>query len=227
MTDARLVRPSWRGRTNIDALTIACIEHAEALAGHPFAVTQGSYQGGAGDPKSAGTHDGGGVVDLSWCAHDACVGHLRRAGFAAWHRQPPSFDHHFHAVVIGHPLLAPAAARQVANYLAGRNGLANNGPDDGPRFDPIPRPIWPYPEDDMFSDEDRALLRETKVAAEKAAAQAERARKGSYERDKKLPGLVTDKVLAVLAASPVSTDGISADDIEEAVKSAIRDLVAD
>lgn len=41
-------------------------------------------------------------------------------------------------------------------------------------------------EDDMFSDSDRALLRETKAAAENAANQAKRAREGSYKRDKML-----------------------------------------
>lgn len=41
-------------------------------------------------------------------------------------------------------------------------------------------------EDDMFSDEDRALLRDTKAAAERAAKVAERAREGSYKRDKAL-----------------------------------------
>lgn len=219
MADPRLARPQWRGRTNVDALTIACIEHAEALAGHEFVCTQGSYQpSGGGDEKSAGTHDGGGVVDLRWCGHTACVGHLRRAGMAAWHRQPPSFDHHFHAVVIGHPLLAPAARDQVIDYLYGRNGLANDGADDGPRFDPIPRPIWPYPEDDMFSDDDRALLRDTKAAAEKAADQAERARKGSFERDKRIVELVTAKVVEAAPAGAV--DAVV---IEEAVKAALRE----
>ena len=157
MTDPRLVRPSWRGRTNVDALTIACIEHAEDLTAsyapvvaHEFVVTQGSYQDTV--EASAGTHNLGGVVDLVWCDHSECLYALRMAGMAAWHRTPAQgpWRDHVHAVVIGHPYLAPAAARQVTAYLSGRNGLANNGPDDGPRLDPIPRPVWPYPqEDDM------------------------------------------------------------------------------
>lgn len=147
MTDSRLVRPSWRGRTNVDALTIACIEHAEKLAGHEFVCTQGSYQSGAGDENSAGTHDLGGVVDLRWCGHYACIRHLRMAGLAAWLRTPAQgpWPHHIHAVVVGHPRLAASAQSQVFAYLEGRNGLARSGTDDGPRLDPIPRPVWPWP----------------------------------------------------------------------------------
>lgn len=171
MSDARFVRPSWRGRTNVDALTIACIERAESWAGHEFTVTQGSYQpSGGGDPKSAGTHDGGGVVDLRWCGHDACIGHLRRAGLAAWHRVPPSFDHHVHAVVVGHPKLSASAARQVDAYMAGRNGLANNGPDDGPRFTPTPLPVWPWPEPAPRKKPIRRTLRKVTAAIQQAKA---------------------------------------------------------
>lgn len=197
MTDPRLERPAWRGRTNVDALTAACIEHAETIGGHEFVVTQGSYQSGVA--ASAGTHDQGGVVDLRWCGHARCVKALRQAGMAAWHRSPaqgPWVDH-VHAVVIDHPLLAPAAMRQVLRYLAGRNGLANDADDDGPRLNPIPRPVWPWPpvEDDMFTDEDRADLK----AARKAA---ERAREGSYKRDRALIELArqsSEDVDAILA----------------------------
>lgn len=147
MTDPRLVRPQWRGRGNVDALTIACIEHAEHIGGHQFTVSQGSYQGGRGDINSAGTHDGGGVVDLRWCGHVGCVRALRRAGMAAWHRTPAQgpWPDHIHAVVIGHPRLAPSAARQVVAYIEGRNGLASSGKDDGPRLPEIERPVWPWP----------------------------------------------------------------------------------
>ncbi len=156
MTDPRLARPEWRGRTNVDALTIACVEHAEQIGGHEHIVTQGSYQGGGGDPLSAGTHEAGGAVDLAWCGHDRCLRALREAGMAAWHRTPAqgSWPHHVHAVVIGHPDLAPSAAEQVAAYLSGRNGLASNGPDDGPRLNPIPRPVWPWPQEDEVKPED-------------------------------------------------------------------------
>lgn len=171
MTDPRLARPSWRGRTNVDALTIACIERAEQIAGHRFTVTQGSYQSGAGDPNSAGTHDLGGVVDLAWCGHTRCVRALREAGMAAWHRtaaQGP-WPPHIHAVVVGHPRLARSAANQVTAYLNGRDGLASNGPDDGPRLDPIPRPVWPWPEEDQMTPKQEAKLDGLAVAVEHLA----------------------------------------------------------
>lgn len=158
MPDPRLERPYWRGRTNVDAVTIHGIERAEQIGGHEFVITQGSYQAGAGEPLSAGTHDRGGVVDLRWCGHSACIRALRVAGFAAWHRTPAQgpWPDHVHAVGIGHPYLAPAASRQVDAYRAGRNGLASNGPDDGPRIDPIPSLQWP-PEDDMNADDWKRL----------------------------------------------------------------------
>lgn len=161
MSDPRLERPEWRGRTNVDALTIACIEHAEAIGGHKFTITQGSYQSGGGDVNSAGTHDRGGVVDLKWCRHNRCIRALRMAGTTASHRTPAQgpWKDHIHLVVIGHPDLAPAAQRQVDAYLADppRNGLKDNGPDDGPRLDPIPRPVWPWPKEDDMAQYDTLL----------------------------------------------------------------------
>ena len=144
MSDPRLVRPSWRGRTNVDALTIAAIERAEKIGGHEFVVTQGSYQSTVA--ASAGTHDGGGAVDLRWCGHLACIRALRVAGFAAWHRTPRQgpWPDHVHAIVVGHPALSASAASQVVAYRRGRNGLVSNGVDDGPSV-PIAPPIFPWP----------------------------------------------------------------------------------
>ena len=160
-----LTRPAWRGRTNVDLMTITAIEQAERLAGFQFEVTQGSYQGGAGDSRSAGTHDAGGVVDLRTRDLTAdqkrrMVRSLRRVGFAAWLRTPAQgFTEHVHAVLGGHPLLHPTAAAQWRAYLNGRNGLASNGPDDGPRihptptFNPDPTPDQSEEDDDMWLDD--------------------------------------------------------------------------
>jgi hypothetical protein len=105
----------------------------------PLVLTQGSYNAG-GVGASAGTHDGGGVFDirardLSTADRYRTVLVARQLGFAAWLRTPAQSDwpYHIHAVAIGCPDLAPSAARQVTAYKNGRNGLANNGPDDGPR----------------------------------------------------------------------------------------------
>lgn len=148
MTDTRLTRPRWRNRTNVDALTISVIERAEKALGRQLIITQGSYQSGV--KQSAGTHDDGGAVDFSTrglteAQKQRAVLELRKAGMAAWIRReiPGVWAEHIHGVVVGHPNLSRTAAAQVRAYRSGRNGLANNGPDDGPRLNPIPVPQWP------------------------------------------------------------------------------------
>ena len=97
-------------------------------------VTQGEYSNGA---LSAGTHSGGGVVDIAAGPGDyGMVAALRAAGFAAWLRTPAEgFAYHIHAVLMSAPDLSPEARAQVASYLAGGNGLANGGPDTGGGID--------------------------------------------------------------------------------------------
>jgi hypothetical protein len=150
--DPRLERPLFRGRTNVDALTIAVVEHAEQLGTHQLEIIKGSYQPPDGMSPSAHTHDLGGVIDLEWCGHNTCVLALREAGMAAWHRTPDQgpWVHHIHAVVIGHPLRHSSAIAQAGAYFARLNGL-DGSDDDGPQLDPIPRPVWPWPpqEEDM------------------------------------------------------------------------------
>lgn len=121
------------GKT-VDWLTKVALLAAEALLGYDLTITQGSYNGGK-VAASGGTHDGGGVIDLAGFDADRKVKVLRRLGFAAWHRTPDQgpWPEHVHAVQVGHARLSAAAKRQVAAYLAGRDGLAGNGPDDGPR----------------------------------------------------------------------------------------------
>lgn len=172
MADPRLARPLWRGRTNVDALTIAALEYAEKIAGKRFVVTQGSYQSSVA--ASAGTHDRGGAVDLRWSTvGNSGVLALRKAGFAAWHRTPAQggWVDHVHAVLVGHPDLAPSAARQVTAYRNGRNGLANNGPDDGPRLNPIPVFTWQEKDwlDMATESEVRKIVREELLAVLNAA----------------------------------------------------------
>jgi phage-related protein len=97
-------------------------------------ITQGEYSNGS---LSAGTHTGGGVIDIAAGPGDyAMVSKLRAAGFAAWLRTPAEgFAYHIHAVLMNHPDLSPQARSQVASYLAGGNGLANGGPDTGGGID--------------------------------------------------------------------------------------------
>jgi peptidoglycan hydrolase-like protein with peptidoglycan-binding domain len=135
-------RLSSHGAT-MNARTKAMLAKAESLLGRTLTVTQGSYNPG-GDPNSAGTHDGGGVLDLSvrgmpTATQTKVVRTLRTVGFAAWRRTPSQGDwpFHIHAVAISDTDLSPAAQHQVGDYYLGRNGLANQAPDDGPKVEKV------------------------------------------------------------------------------------------
>ena len=143
--DERQLR--WRGH-KLNAKTILMLQSAERELGQRLVVVQGSFNNTV--PTSKGTHDHGGVLDISvrttGTTTERKVIELRRAGFAAWRRTPDQFppeDHvpeHIHAVSIFDRDLADVAAGQRADYLADppRNGLVGDRPDDGPRV-PIPR----------------------------------------------------------------------------------------
>lgn len=114
-----------------------------------FYVVQGSYNAG-GVSASAGTHDGGGAVDLSVYGLGTTadkkwhVKQGRLAGFAAWYRPtlPGEWNEHIHAIAIGDGEMSSGAASQVRDYYAGRNGLASHAADPDPRVSPIP--VWPH-----------------------------------------------------------------------------------
>lgn len=134
----------WRGVT-VDTRTAAMLDALAALTGDIYInPTQGSYSGSVS--ASAGTHDGCGAVDLmhpSWSVddYDTVARQSRRVGFAAWHRTPQqsNWPRHVHAIAVqpggrdDRGCLSSGAHQQVADYYAGRNGLASNAPDDGPR----------------------------------------------------------------------------------------------
>ncbi|MBX6766243.1 MAG: peptidoglycan-binding protein [Actinomadura rubrobrunea] len=147
-TVIRVIEPGARvsaGGVVINTRTRAMLAEAERLLGRKFVLDQGSYNPG-GDPTSAGTHDGGGAVDISVKGMDAAtrttaVRALRRVGFAAWLRSPEQGDWpwHIHAVAINDTDLSSQAQHQVGDYYLGRNGLADRGPDDGPK---VPIRTW-------------------------------------------------------------------------------------
>ncbi|MEH0927311.1 peptidoglycan-binding domain-containing protein [Micromonospora sp. CPCC 205558] len=123
----------------VNARTQAMLAEAQRLLGFTLVLDQGSYNPG-GDPTSAGTHDGGGVVDISVTGmtaakRTAAAKALRRVGFAAWVRNPSQGDWpwHIHAAAINDTDLSSQAQHQVGDYYLGMNGLANQGPDDGPQ----------------------------------------------------------------------------------------------
>lgn len=130
------VRTIWRGK-RLDKRTVAMLIEAEKLAKLTFVLSQGSYNTGV--VASAGTHDGGGAVDINIQSMTSAerrtvVLSLRRVGFAAWLRNPNqgNWPYHVHGIAIGDQDLSRGAAFQVAEYRRKRNGLANRGADDGP-----------------------------------------------------------------------------------------------
>ncbi len=112
-----------------------------------FYVVQGSYNRGVS--ASAGTHDGGGALDLStygwgdlkdkkWIVKQG-----RLCGFAAWLRptRPGLWNEHVHGIAIGDGEADPSAKAQVAEYYRGGDGLVGSASDPDPRVKPIP--VWP------------------------------------------------------------------------------------
>lgn len=102
-------------------------------------MLQGSWSHSVG--ASAGTHDGGAAFDLTAFNSVGRVRVFRLLGVAYWERQylKNVWPHHNHGIVAGMDDAAPLARSQVVSYYNGKNGLANNGKDDGWR--PIRLPI--------------------------------------------------------------------------------------
>ncbi|MFI6824506.1 peptidoglycan-binding protein [Micromonospora sp. NPDC050187] len=131
---------SLRG-VRVNTRTRAMLFEAERLLGRQLSITQGSYNTGVG--ASAGTHDGGGALDLSVSGLSSAtrtdiLRRLRTVGFAAWLRTPSQGDwgYHIHAIALADTDQSTGAQNQAGDYYLGRNGLANRGPDDGPAVSP-------------------------------------------------------------------------------------------
>jgi hypothetical protein len=140
-----LERITWRGWDGVDRKTAAALSVAERRLGYEMDIVQGPYNASVG--ASAGTHDGGGVVDLSPFDHERKVKVLRDLGFAAWYRPavPKLWGAHVHAVMEGHQDLAPAAKRQVQAFDMRRDGLAGNAMDPNkyhPNVEPFNYAAW-------------------------------------------------------------------------------------
>lgn len=140
-------RTTYTGKT-VNERTRRMLAAADAKVAFSLVLSQGSYNPG-GEAASAGTHDGGGVVDVSvgkltttqrWKAVHA----LRAVGFAAWLRTPSQGDwpYHIHAVAIGDTDMSTVARDQVADYYAGRNGLASHALDNTPSSYRAPFTWW-------------------------------------------------------------------------------------
>ncbi|WP_431897241.1 peptidoglycan-binding domain-containing protein [Nonomuraea sp. bgisy101] len=131
--------PVSTGGFVVNTRTRSMLAEAKRLLGRDLKLDQGSNNPG-GDPTSAGTHDGGGVVDISVkgmnsATRTAVVRALRLVGFAAWLRSPQqdNWPWHIHAAAISDTSLSGQAQHQIGDYYLGLNGLASRGPDDGPK----------------------------------------------------------------------------------------------
>jgi hypothetical protein len=130
---------TYRGRL-MDRKTMAFLQAMERRLGYDLTVVQGSYNAG-GVSASAGTHDGGGVVDLVSWDHERKVRVARELGGFAWFRAdlPGVWGEHVHLGVRSHGRLSPAAQAQQAAFDANpaRNGLADNALDQTWRPAPL------------------------------------------------------------------------------------------
>lgn len=135
------------GKT-INQRTLDMISAAEGIVGYDIVVTQGSYNAG-GVSASAGTHDGGGAVDISVLNKTATarwelVKALRTVGFAAWLRTPSqgNWPYHIHAIAVGDTDVSISARNQIADYFVGLNGLASHAADNTPAEYQVPFTWW-------------------------------------------------------------------------------------
>jgi hypothetical protein len=138
---------SHSGKT-INQRTKDMVAAAEALFGQGITVTQGSYNAG-GVSASAGTHDGGGTIDVSVLSLNETqrwelIKALRTVGFAAWLRTPSqgNWPYHIHAVAVGDTDMSQSARNQVADYYVGLNGLASHAADNTPAAYQVPFTWW-------------------------------------------------------------------------------------
>lgn len=147
------------------------------VVGGKLVIVQGSFN--VGVSSSAGTHDRAGAFDwrtwnLTKAEQYAFIKEGRLLGGADWLRYAPAFDPHAHGITIGDAPMHSATSLQVSEYRAGRNGLANRGPDDFPFRPAIIRP-YQYQEDDMYEEQDRqrAVRIENMLKAEQRRDQRE------------------------------------------------------
>jgi hypothetical protein len=144
MTDDRYTHVTWHdGGKTVNKWTAAALEECERRLGYSLTVVQGSYNTSVG--ASAGTHAGGGAVDLMPYDWENKVHVLRAVGFAAWHRPtlPGVWGEHIHAILIGDEDASSQAKAQITDYRNHRDGLASHAADNTWHPDPIPTFHYP------------------------------------------------------------------------------------
>lgn len=131
-----------------DRTTARALHAAEHLYGARIRLSQGSYTNAVG--ASAGTHAGGGVVDLSVRGLsrsniNRLVRSCRRVGLWAWYRDHTSgFSPHIHVVRVGCTDLAPIARQQIVAARKGYNGLGHLGMGGKDRHRGMKLPVISY-----------------------------------------------------------------------------------
>lgn len=137
-TDVKYVL--WRG-VRVNPESVPSLVKLAEITGPNIRVTptQGGYNRG-GVVASAGTHDGGAAMDLSVRGLtlgqiNTVVRQARECGWAAWYRPylKRVWPAHIHMIRVGDSTASSGAKAQVSDYRGGRNGLANNGRDTGPK----------------------------------------------------------------------------------------------
>lgn len=142
-------RSTYKGK-RFDKYTIVLLQRSDKYIREmgltPPAYTQGSFNSSVS--ASAGTHSGGGAVDVSIRNYSNAnqlkiLKAFRMAGFAAWIRNSnDGMPVHLHGIAIGCTTASSGAKSQVRSYFNHRNGLASNGPDRYARSVGYPMPDW-------------------------------------------------------------------------------------
>ncbi|WBQ03795.1 peptidoglycan-binding domain-containing protein [Kribbella sp. CA-293567] len=119
----------------VNRRTKLMLELTAKASGVTPTIVQGSYRGANGASASAGTHDGGGVLDLrTWnltaAQRNRWTAAARAVGFIVWYRTVlQGFTPHLHIIAKGDRDMSPSAERQVYAANNGRNGLKSNKVD--------------------------------------------------------------------------------------------------
>jgi hypothetical protein len=115
----------------MDQKTKVAVQLGEKRLGYSLTIEQGCYHPGVS--QSAGTHDGGGVIDFAPFDFANKVRVFREMGWFIWHRLPiPGvWGEHIHGGIRNHGKLSPSAARQQDDYdgTPPRDGLAQHSVD--------------------------------------------------------------------------------------------------
>lgn len=141
----------WRGGVcdRIDKVAFQVLEDKlDATA----TIYQLGYNAG-GVAASAGAHDGGGAFDYWFPTLEVttAVRRSRDIGLDAWHRFPPLFPVHIHAIRHHSKTASPVARGQMPDYVLGGNGLVPLGIKDD-EMPYRPEPIAEFTVDDYYNE---------------------------------------------------------------------------